>query len=99
MDLGNQTRCLITKPTFPLWPRTASAGYLPILNWSAWGISLVKSSLAIAEIHSDTSVLGFQPRFCLKDLQVIKGSLSTFDFLDREEELTESVCIYNRGRF
>lgn len=60
---------------------------------------MVKSSLAITEIHSDTSVLCFQQHFCLKDLQVIKGSLSSFDFLDREEELTEAVCISSRARF
>ena len=89
MHIGNQTRCIITKPTFPLWPGPASAGYLPILNRNVWGIDLVKSCSAITEIHSNTSVQYFQQHFWLKDMQVIKGSLSTFDFLDREEELTE----------
>lgn len=51
------------------------------------------------KMHSDRSVLCFQQDFYLKDLQVIKDSLSTFDFLDHEEELTESVCMYCKGRF
>lgn len=46
------------------------------------------------KIHSSRTLLSFRQHFYLKDLQVVKDSLSTFDFLDHEEELTESFCMY-----
>lgn len=40
-----------------------------------------------------------QQHFYLKDQPEIRDRLSTFEFLEHEEELTESVCMYDKGGF
>lgn len=50
-------------------------------------------------MHSDTSVVSFRKRVYFKDLQTTKDTLSTFDFLGHEEELTKSVHTCCKGGF
>ena len=93
----------LPKLTSPIWPGPAGAGLAIFVHFKLGYLrhSLVKSYLGTnrRQMHSDPNVLCLRQHVCLKDLQVMKDTLSTPDFPDHDEELTESICMYCIGGF